>query len=268
VEGKKKYENWEYDIIPGLTDEEQLSKLNEGERENSLIAKIKNCLYSIHIIDSEDDLNKETDKAQYYLVQSSSNETCCYKQIIWLPNPELKDKISKEINTNPVITGSDYECLFNLIKSLDEEKNSKIEKMRKMFSLDKKVFMFYDFSKDHENGLRINLKSKLEENPNVVVKFSVPNASYEKDKQDLDSCDGGFIFYGQTDPQWFAMRQSILIDAGFAHSKAICIDEPDIEKKANRDVSKNAFITIKGQQNLESGVKDFVEKLNTSEYDT
>ncbi len=121
--------------------------------------------------------------------------------------------------------------------------------------------MFYDFSKDHESDLRIKLKTKIEENENLLVKFSVPNASLEKDKEDLNNCDGGCIFYGATDSQWFAMRQSILIDAGFAQSKAICLDEPEIDKKADRDVSKNAFITIKGKGDLEPGVKSFVEKL-------
>jgi hypothetical protein len=169
---------------------------------------------------------------------------------------------------NPIVTGADYENLFVLIKSLDDEKNKKIIELKKTISPDKKVFMFYDFRKDHDNKLRIELKTKLEENPNVLVKFSVPDATYEKDRVDINNCDGGFIFYGSTDPQWFAMRQSILLDAGFAHSKGICVDEPDIKIKVSRDISKNAFITIEGEKNLEFGVKDFVDQLNAANNDS
>ena len=121
--------------------------------------------------------------------------------------------------------------------------------------------MFYDFSKDHNSNLRIKLKSKIEENTNVVIKFNVPDASLDKDKEDLEKCEGGFIFYGATDPQWFAYRQSILLDAGYTHSKAICVDEPEIDTKIERDVSRNAFITIKGLNELDTGVKNFLSRL-------
>ena len=148
-----------------------------------------------------------------------------------------------------------------LIKYLDIEKEKKIHELKKPFSPAKKVYMFYDFTKDHDCELRIKLKTKIEENENLTVRFSPPLSTLEREKEDLDKCEGGCIFYGTADAQWFAYRQSILLDAGFTQSKAICVDEPEIDRKIERDVSKNAFITIKGKTDMDYGVKNFLERL-------
>lgn len=261
VDGKAKYEGWPYEIVPGITEASELINKNATEISATLGSIISDSLYSIHIITAETDLQAGINKMQYDLAKKQSESTF-FKSIVWLADADIKAKLDKEVAMNPLVTGNNYEDIFDLIKSLDTEKEKKLNEMKRSFSPEKKIYMFYDFSKDHNNDLRIILKSKIEENENIAVRFSLPNVSLEKEKEDLEKCEGGFIFYGATDPQWFVMRQSVLLDAGFTRSKAVCVDEPEIDVKIRRDVSRNAFMLIKGRTDLDFGVKNFLDRLN------
>jgi hypothetical protein len=265
VAGKMKYENWPYEIVPGIDEIEKISHKNEKERLDFFHSLISESLYSIHIIACEDELDKGIDKIQYELAKKYITASIFHRNIIWLLNADIKAKLSKEmteeISMYPIATGNDYENIFEIIKSLDVEKEKKINELKKSFSPDKKVFMFYDFTKDHESDLRIGLKTKIEENKHFSLRFNLPNENLQKEKEDLEKCEGALIFYGAADPQWFLMRQSILFDAVKIQTKAVCIDEPEIDKKMNRDVSKNEFLTIKGKNELELGVKSFLDRL-------
>ena len=260
VEGKRKYEGWPYEVVPGITDAVELYKKSPEEMTESLATLINESLYSIHIINSENDMAGGISKAQYDIAKKQS-DTAFFKRIVWLLNADIKPKLGKEVSMDPIATGNDYDNIFELIKSLDADKEKMLNQLKKNFSQEKKVYMFYDFGKDHNNDLRIKLKSKIEENEDLAVRFSLPNTSLEKEREDLDKCEGGCIFYGATDPQWFVYRQSILLDAGYTLSKAICVDEPEIDRKIQRDISKNAFMVIKGQTDLDFGVKNFLERL-------
>lgn len=263
VEGKIKYEGWPYEVVPGIVEAAELYKKSGEEMAGLLTAPINESLYSIHIITAENDLAGGINKIQYDIAQKHS-DTSFFKRIVWLLNPDIKARLGKEVSMNPITTGDDYNNIFELIKSLDAEKEKMLNQLKKNFSLEKKVYMFYDFGKDHNNELRIKLKSKIEENEDLAVRFSMPNASLEKEREDLDKCEGGCIFYGATDPQWFVYRQSILLDAGYTLSKAICVDEPEIDRKIQRDISKNAFMVIKGQTDLDFGVKNFLDRLKNN----
>ena len=264
VEGKIKYENWQYEIIPGVRD---INRLRDPAYSTSFFTNtIKESLYSIHIISSEKELETGISKIQYELAREHNKKTPFYKCIIWLLTADIKDKLneqlSQEIGENPNVIGNDYESIFEVIKSIDAEKEKRINKLKKNFSPEKKVFMLYDFSKDHNNDLRISLKTKIEENEELSVRFNSPNENLQKEKEDLEKCHGALIFYGATDSQWYLMRQSLLYDAKNINCKAVCIDEPEIEKKLNRDISKKEFqTTIKGQNELDSGVANFIEGL-------
>jgi len=261
VEGKIKYENWSYEIVPGIKEAAEIMTRNEQETIQTLKATMSKSLYSIHIISSSDDLKKGLDQIQYDHARKLRETSTFFKSIMWLLSSDLKASLDEEVTMNPIAVGNDYDNIFELINYLDSEKEKKIDQLKKSFSPAKKVYMFYDFMKDHDCDLRIKLKTKIEENENLTVRFSPPLSTLEKEKEDLDKCEGGFIFYGTADPQWFAYRQSILLDAGFTKSKAICVDEPEIDKKIDRDISKNAFITIKGKSDLDFGVKNFLERL-------
>jgi hypothetical protein len=264
VEGKIKYEKWPYEIVPGIPEVDQLAGKTEQQIIDSLTTAMHDSLYAIHIVSSAADLETGVTKKQYDAAQAYAADLPYYKNIVWLLSADIKATLNKEIGMNPIVSGNDYDKIFELIKSLDSEKDKKISQLKKSFSPVKKVYMFYDFSKDHDSDLRIKLKSKIEESDNLAVRFSPPNPTLEKEKEDLEKCEGGCIFYGTADTQWFAYRQSILIDAGYTQSKAICVDEPEIERKIERDVSKNAFITIKGKGDLEIGVKSFLERLQNT----
>ncbi|MEO6000404.1 MAG: toll/interleukin-1 receptor domain-containing protein [Chitinophagaceae bacterium] len=260
VEGKIKYEGWPYEVVPGILEANELYKKSEKEISDCLSTLISDSLYSIHIVTSENDLISGVNKLQYDIARNHRDDAF-FKSIIWLLNADIKSRLEKEVTMNPITTGNDYDNIFELIKSLDADKEKKLSLLKKSFSEEKKIYMFYDFSKDHNSDLRIKLKSKIEENENLAVRFSMPNASLEKEKEELDKCEGGCIFYGATDPQWFVYRQSILLDAGYTLSKAVCVDEPEIDMKIQRDVSKNAFMIIKGRTDLDYGVKNFLERL-------
>lgn len=261
VEGKIKYEKWPYQIIPSVEETEELIKKDEQSVIAACADYIREAVYSIHIISSETDLAGGINKEQYDLSHSINAGKAFHRRIVWLLSIDLKIKLAKEVSMNPLFTGNDFECMFDLIKSLDTEKEKKINALKKSFSPNKKVFMFYDFSKDHNSNLRIDLKKKIEENENIAVLPNVPNGALSADMEQMENCEGACIFYGASDPEWFLVRQSILIAAGKTASKAICIDEPGIEIKIERDVSKNSFITIRGRDDFENGVSTFLDKL-------
>lgn len=262
VEGKIKYENWPYEIVPGLNDGEALSKETDEEIVKVCAGLIDDSIYSIHIISNEADLASGIDKMQYDLSRSIHADSPFHKRIVWLLTADLKSKLNKEVSMDPLFTGNDFESMFDLIKSLDVEKDKKITEMKKGFSPNKKVFMFYDFFKDHNSELRIRLKTSIEENENIAVFPSVPNSTLTAEKEELAKCDGAFIFYGASDPEWFLMRQSLLIAEGEARLKGLCVDEPGIKLKIDRDVSKNAFVTtIKGINGFDDDLKSFLDKL-------
>ncbi len=261
VERKIKYESWRYEIIPGINEIEDFYKKDNDEKKDFISKFQKEASYSIHIITSEECFEDGVDKLQYDLAIKNASPYCLYKKIIWIIKPEVRAKIDKMVLMNPIVSGNDFQSIFEKIKCLDEEKEKKITELKKYFNSGKKVFMFYDFDKDHNNELRIRLKTMIEENENVDVRFSLPNAPLEKDKEDLEKCEGGLIFYGKTDPYWFAMRQAILMDSPKTQSKCICIDEPEIEEKVKRDVIKRPFTIIKGSADLETGMKSFWDSL-------
>lgn len=262
VEGKIKHEDWPYQIIPSLEETQELLKKNQDDIIAACSSHIKESVYSIHIIVSENDLTAGPDKIQYDLSKSLHADSAFHKRIVWFLNADLIEKFDKEVSMDPRFIGNDYEAMFDKIKSLDTEKEQKINEMKKAFSPNKKVFMFYDFTKDHNNELRIKLKKRIESDENIAVIPNMPNGMVSGDMQELEKCEGACIFYGSADPEWFIQRQSILYASGKTNSKAICIDEPGLEKKIERDLMNNVFITIKGENDFESSVKIFLDKLN------
>jgi TIR domain-containing protein len=261
AEDKKKYEGWPYEIVPGTDVSDEVLKDTEGGGDAFISSFIKDTIYSIHIIGSEHDLEGGINKAQYELAKKYGAGKSLYRNIVWLLGPDIKGKLSADVQMNPIATGSNYENIFDIIKSLDGEKEKKITELKKVFSPVSKIFMFYDFSKDHDSDLRISLKEKIESNENVSVRLSTANQDLEQEKRELENCDGALIFYGASDPGWYSMRQLVVLDAKNITSKAVCVDDPDIDRKIKRDVSKNEVQTIKGVNDLEPGVKSFLDRI-------
>jgi len=262
VEGKIKYENWPFEIVPGI---QQLEEIMDDKRESFLQQQMETSLYSIHIVSDRNELLDPSSKMQYEIAKQYGQKDPFHKRIIWYLSQEIKDStdapVLKEVCTNANIIGCDYENIFEVIKSLEVEKDRQLLLMKKKFSTTQKVLMLYNFNTDHNSDLRIILKNKIEEHEDVSFRFNLPNENLQKEKEELEMCHGALIFYGDVDSQWYLIRQSLLLDAQNIKSKAVCIDEPGLDIKVRRDVIKNVFITIKGPSELETGINNFITGL-------
>lgn len=273
VEQKRKYENWGYQIIPALDQINNFYQKDAHEQAAFIAQCQKEALYSIQLVASESLLDEGIGKLQYDLAAGNGSNDPIYRRIIWVLDGMATGRIDKGISMNPRVCGSDPQKMFELINSLDEDKEKEITELGIVLRRRKNIFMFYDFKKDHENETRIALKTKIEQyknkdyqNIDIRLAFSNPIASLKQEEKFLEGSEGGFIFYGKADPYWFARRQAILLDCPTKQAKCICIDEPDIEEKVRRDLNNKPFTTeqftiIKGSSELESGVKDFLDYL-------
>lgn len=273
AEQKRKYEGWEYQIIPAADEIAGFYKMTEDEQAALILKLEKEALYSIHLVESETGLEEGIGKLQYDAVSKTTASGSVYQKIIWVLDGAVAEKIDKGPSMNPKVCGNDPQEIFEIINSLDEEKKKVMAELQAFLRSRKNVFMFYDFKKDYDNETRIVLKTMIEEyknddykNIDLRLECSPPNASLKQDEKFLEGSQGGFIFYGKADPYWFARRQAILLDSPAKQAKCICIDEPGIEEKIRRDLNNKPFTTekftiIKGSAELEWGVKDFLDYL-------
>ena len=264
ADAKVKYEGWPYEIVPGVRDVEALDKLSDNERTKTFADLLDQSIYSIHVVASENDLQDGINKEQYDLAKSrqTSLQGGIYRNIIWFLSPDLMGKMDKTVCQNPAMTGSDYGAFFDKIASLDVDKEKEIARLKMPFQPTKKVYMLYDFEADHDNDLRIHLKRKIEAE-NYSLRWNTPGEDGQKETEELEGCEGAVVFYGKAQPKWFMVKQARLLDVKNLRSRAICLDEPDIQKKFDRDVSQIEFLTIQGQGNLETGLQNFLQRLQS-----
>ncbi len=91
--------------------------------------------------------------------------------------------------------------------------------------------------------------------------MNTPDENAKNEKEDLDSCHGAFVFYGGAGPKWFMVKQANLLQTKNLLSRGVCVDEPEIQTKCQRDVSIGEFVTIQGKENLDTGLETFLEAL-------
>lgn len=240
ADAKAKYEDWPYEIVPGLRDVPAIDAMNEADRLDYFAEQLGQSVYSIHLVAAENDLGQGMDGQQYRLANGLYKDPAkaMFRNIVWLLSPDLHGKIDKALCENPVVTGSDYGAFFEKIASLDVDKEKEIVERKKEFYPNKRVYLYYLFPTDHDNDLRIDLKTKIEEK-NFCVRWNTPGEDSQKLKEDLEACEGAVIFYGAAGFEWFNVSQAKLLDVKHLRSRGVCIDEPEIEKKVKRDVSKN-----------------------------
>ena len=262
VEGRIKYESWPFEITPGLSED-----TDEAQLASNLKGQLKDCLYSILVVAEKDELSEGAGKLYYDLACRQDQQSPFHRKIIWYLNAGVRDamdpELARQLATSPNIIGCDYESIFEKIRSLEVERERQLLQLKKSFATTMNVLMLYNFNTDHNSDLRIRLKTKLEEYQTLSFRFNLPNDNLQKEKEDLDICHGALIFYGSADPQWYLMRQSLLLNAQHIRSKAVCVDEPELDVKIRRDVIKSAFITIKGATELDEGLDNFLNGLNT-----
>jgi hypothetical protein len=263
VMGRMQYENWSYEIVPGVNDWQALEKMDEPEKSLRLKDIIKECVFAIHILMTADELDEGFDRLQYEISKRNEENATFFSNILWLPDPENCQDLDEKLLMNPTIRGSNYENIFKLIEDKNNEKEAKIKMLRHRFSPQKKVYMFYDFDKDHDSQLRIHIKKKIEADKRIVVNISLPGLALEKDREEVKDSEGVCLFYGASNPKWFVVRQSLLTSSQVGQQKMLCIDAPDIELKFDRDVSINAFnfLLRGGDENLDKGLDQFINRL-------
>ncbi|HVF96573.1 MAG TPA: toll/interleukin-1 receptor domain-containing protein [Flavisolibacter sp.] len=264
ADAKAKYEDWPYEIVPGLRDMQRVDAMSEEEQKAFFSDLLTESVYSIHIVAEENDLSEGINKLQYELASKfyTDPDKAMFRNIIWFLSGDLLSKVDKRLCENPAITGNDYGALFEKIASLDVDKEKEIVERKKEFYPNKKVYLYYLFPTDHDNDLRIDLKTKIEEK-NFSVRWNTPGEDLQKLRDDLAACEGAVIFYGAAGTEWFNVGQARLLDIKNLRSRGVCLDEPEMEKKARRDVSTREFITIRGQKNLDAGLTTFLEKLQS-----
>ena len=261
ADGERNYNDWPYEIVPGVKEAQAIEKMNELERGEALAALVRESIYSIHLVQSENDLKEYPGKPQYDLAKGQGTETTTpvFRSILWLLTADLRSKLEKEFCMNTLFTGNDYGELFAKIASLDQERDKEVVELKKAFQPSKKVYMYYDFAKDHNNPLRIKLKTKIEES--FCLLWNTPGEDAQKQKEDLEGCEGALIFYGAAEPIWYVVGQANLLSTKNLHSRAVCLAEPEIDIKEQRDVSRTEFITIRGEENFDTGLHQFLNLL-------
>lgn len=262
VEGRKKYESWPFEISPGIN---ELQEQKDKDIATTLQKHMEESLYSILIVSHSRELMEDPCRAQYEMACRQIKKEPFHRLIIWYLDAGVRDSmdeaIVRELSTHANVIGYDYENIFELVKSLEIEREQQLLQLKKKFSDAKKVLMLYHFNTDHNSDLRIQLKTKIEDNKLVSFRFNVPQDNLQKEKEELEICHGALIFYGHADPHWYLMRQSLLLEAQNIKSRAVCIDEPEIDVKIRRDVYKREFITIKGADELDARLNDFLNSL-------
>ncbi len=271
VEGKIKYDKpqWPYEIVPGILQADEIKNKSLSEQEKDIEILMNQCIYAIHIAGSPEDLNSDKFKSQYKQSVRLKTGSTLIRNILWLAGPTIKDGLDTideafkiKLKMLPSVVGEDRQAVFNLIEGFDVAKEQTINHLSAPFSPVKKIFMFYDFENDNENDLRIRLRKILQEDKKFAIRDPA-DESFEIQKKAIEECNAAFIFYGtNSDSIWYKMRErAILTSNKFG---AVCVDgreEPEMEKKIDRDVSVNEILSIKGEKELEAGVLAFKKLL-------
>jgi chaperonin cofactor prefoldin len=273
VEGKIKYDTpkWPYAITPGINEAKEISDTASGDPEKLGLKLTDPFIYSILIVGSPEDLTSPLFNKQYELAKKANTASALNHTILWFLNSEVKDEIEKldedfkiALKMLPTIVGTDSKSIFKLIEEFDTTREKKIKELSTPFSPVKKVYMFYDYTKDNENDLRIKLKKKIQEDKQYAVR-DLSYDTIENEKKEIEECNGAVIFYGSgSDSIWYKMRERIILKAKNIKCGAVCVDgteEPEIEKKIDRDVSITEILPIKGEKELETGITNFKTKL-------
>jgi hypothetical protein len=255
AEAKAKYENWPYEIVPTTSDMEEIEAMSDEEKEDTIATLIQRSVYSIHIIESENELKDGLGKLQYEIAKEyhANLSNAVNKSIVWLLRPDLKYNVDKSLLMNPLVTGYDYENLFDKIKTLDDQR---IVSTKKIAAKGGIIYLLFDYSRDYENNLRIRLKSALEER-NFLIRMPRPKDNFVDQKKDLELCDAAIIFYGAAEPEWFHVAQAYILSIRNLHFRAVCIDKLEIERKLKYDVDKANFFVLQPDVDFNKAVEDF-----------
>jgi hypothetical protein len=276
VEGKIKYEtpDWPYEIKPGIRDAIELSNTLKDAPEKIVSKLPDKFIYSILIIATAEDLKKLQDTKQYELAKETNDRSDINHTILWFLNSEVKAELDKldepfrlELKMLPSYVGTDAKPIFKLIDEFDTAREKKINQLSTPFSSLKKVYMFYDYSKDNENELRIALRKEIQADKTIAIR-DLAYETIEEEKKAIEECNGAIIFYGpNSDSVWYKMRERIILKAKNIKIGAVCVDgapDTEIEKKIDRDVSVSEILPIKGAKEFNNAINIFKTKLQES----
>jgi hypothetical protein len=262
---KKEYVNWPFEIVPDISQFTDLSEINLYSNQ-PLIQHLIESIYSIHIITSPGEISSGLVKQQLELATGINNKKAFSRSIVWLKSYELIENLGQDIRSRySIVAGMDVEKLFDLIDSFEKERKQRIDtEVSQHFSTNLKTMMIYDFTRDHNNAFRKDIKTRLEDRKVCSVRLNTPDETLEALKEQLSKCHGAILVYGGSETPWYLYRQALLYDAQMLKSKAVCVGNPNIEEKMRSDITMNEFIVIRedtGMQDLQKSLDFFLNKL-------
>jgi len=243
LDGKKEHEGWPYEVIPNFDDSEKLKTMSYEEQQATIKKYLEESIFSIHLINTQSENNDGIINLQYDLAKRKCSDSL-FKCIVGIKNPNPENELYKAVeegrNTNPNIlklTNCNVSSVIDALDDLILENEKKMEALENKINPDKSVFLFYG-SGDKENQLKEDLRTRLLQK-NYNVRESIPDYSeagidarkWEEDE--LKKCEGAIILYGSAAEGWFIIRKALLMDYGKIKWKAVCIDEPNKDKKFN-----------------------------------
>ncbi|WP_431213569.1 hypothetical protein ACQ86N_01200 [Puia sp. P3] len=119
VEGKVRHEKWPFEVVPGINSQ-------QDPNDPDVQTQMKDSVYSIHIVSHPNELVEGPGRLQYDLACQRAKQQSFYRIIIWYPDASIRTSMEPsfvgELATHPNFMGYDYEDLFALLDSLEEER--------------------------------------------------------------------------------------------------------------------------------------------------
>ncbi len=257
TEGKQKYENWAFQIVPELLKQ---NEIREAERTKLILSSV----YNIFIF-SEEDIKNDT--LQELKMALSKSTTEFSKTIIWIASVSVKEALLKSnlLTESQILAamvlGTDPGKIFERIEAYECERAQKAIKAVKSEKI--KTLMIYDFAKDHNNDFMAKIKACIENNnEKYSLRRTLPDHTVEGLREDLEKCHGAMIIYGNADTPWYLYRQALFNDYNILKA-AICVSNPNIEDKLKFDVLRSEFRVItEDTEDLCGEINEFLEDLN------
>ncbi len=283
LEGKSKYEDWPYQVVPNQTELSHLMKMDSKEQRSVIKKYIDESMYSVHLIDNNDYLidsqeeeSLELSNFQFDLARRKSEESS-FKCIVSIQNEgyekgseyesRLLKKITKESSTNSNViqlTGSSNSHIIDTLDSLIYDSENETRSLE----LKKSIMIMYVFEDRQNSYLKQVISFLVDRNINVIRPLDLDRKDYldirEYERENLKECAGVIVFYSHGNDLWFQMKLNMILKTSYSSkrgiSKLVIIDEPNKEEKFNK-VDRTSFEVIYENDDLREKLVKFLKSL-------
>ncbi|MFT3908236.1 MAG: toll/interleukin-1 receptor domain-containing protein [Ferruginibacter sp.] len=256
---KKEIGLWDFDII---TDNNSAQQKTSGSLLTEQTRKMINeSVYTIHIITSVDELHSGIVKEQIAIAEQKNKSDFFSRSIMWVSSDEITKGFGENLKENQVATS--IETIFDIIEDFELQRNKKIKEIENTYAKPVlKTLMIFDYSKDNNDAFRQKVKTELEKKKVCSVRLNPPGDVRNVLKDRLDNCQGAIIVYGMAESGWYLYCQDMLYESQLIKSKAVCVSNPDIDKKINGYISVNEFMVLREDaDDIDDELNNFLNKL-------